>query len=481
VHSLLPDAKIDARAAAIVETAVRRQVGFAFESLHVLVLARIAELRGAMRASGAVGSDGGDGAGAADRGVEGDVVASLSAAEAPSADELKAISVGMCDDIDDVLIGMRPLVRTGSSVLAELGASFGDLVHAQLQDTLLWINDALTDIAVPELVRRRSPIRRPINLQSIASIARALTDASLIRSTDLPSIANHSHRASQVEVKSATSAASGLEVGEPLAPRIRARFLLSLALLCRHLERHGVTQSISTLLENMPAPSFASGASADGRGDGGVGSSGGSAAQGMAAVPELVRRTKLTSQKLLRAYVAAQGGRLGRMLRLSVETCDWRAARGGPREVREAYVCWSPSAGARRRRLPPCVRRALVLTHPPTCVRARPRPRAKTLPNDQHTSRYVLFLNELTAVAVDTAALFDSRLQRSPLRARKGAASVATTAPAGGAAAAADGWNASAVGLQVRSTRECPVFVLRRVVVQKDGPEHTTLLARSFP
>ena len=126
-------------------------------------------------------------------------------------------------------------------------------------------------------------------------------------------------------------------VGEPLAPQNRARFLLSLALLCRHLERHGVTQSISTLLENMPAPSFASGASADGRGDGGSGSGSG-AAQSMAAVPEIVRHTKLASQKLLRAYVAAQGSRLGRMLRLSVETCDWRAASGGPREVREAYV-----------------------------------------------------------------------------------------------------------------------------------------------
>ena len=157
-----------------------------------------------------------------------------------------------------------------------------------------------------------------------------------------------------------------------------------------------MTQALSTMLENMP-PSFVSGGSADGRSDSASPRSG---QLGMAAVPELIRRTKETSQKLLLSYVAKQGTRLSKMLRYSIETTDWREVSGGPREVREAYV---------------------------------------------------LVYDEIISIATDSATLFDVRLQQSPLRARKGTALVPDSAKASGSGSAAGSeWGSSAsVGLQL--------------------------------
>ena len=162
VHQLLPTAGLDNRAAEVIEKAVRRQVGYAFESLQGLVLARVGGLQEKMQQCEAAGDAGAAAAAAAERERDVEDIEAMSEATplcTPSPEELSQLCVGLCDDIDGVLVGMRPLVRTGTAILAELGGSFGDLVNGQLQDTIIWINALLADVAVPELVRDGSTAR----------------------------------------------------------------------------------------------------------------------------------------------------------------------------------------------------------------------------------------------------------------------------------------------------------------------------------
>ena len=93
---------------------------------------------------------------------------------------------------------------------------------------------------------------------------------------------------------------------------------LALACLCREMVQSGITSALSVLIECLPP---LSGDETEEYGS-------------VVDIPDVIKRTKATSRRLLDIFVSQQSDRFCKLIRTSLEAPNWRDMKE-PREVRE--------------------------------------------------------------------------------------------------------------------------------------------------
>eukprot|EP00940_MAST-03C_sp_MAST-3C-sp2_P002744 g2744.t1 len=246
--------------------------------------------------------------------------------------------------INRTLRRLQPLVRSGSSFLAraELSRVLSDLVQGQMRHFFIWFNAFLEAICNPTC-----------------------------------SFADGDDR----EIVPA-SADSRRKLYQPVNA-------LVLACMCSDMEQRGITRALTVLIDCLPTEDRASGDTESyGR---------------IVDIPDLIKRAKATTKRLLALFVTLESQKLSTVLRTSVNAPDWLRMKE-PRGVRRVMELLSDELGA----LSETVSEILGETFSPYAVSRRPLVRAVKASSSRGSG---LSAMPSTGLRLDIERLFAKRLQ----------------------------------------------------------------------
>jgi hypothetical protein len=98
--------------------------------------------------------------------------------------------------------------------------------------------------------------------------------------------------------------------------KLTPKFMLVLALMCREMESNGISKTLSVFIECLPVYESSSSSRLNK-------TEAPNEYGNMVDIPDLIKQTNSTSQKLLNAYVEMNSSKIAAMLRKGIDTPDW--------------------------------------------------------------------------------------------------------------------------------------------------------------